>query len=140
MSKWNLIAVSIVAAVPGAFLAYLMVSAFLSGADSMSGIMMALVGITLATSATVALTPVGIAVFGGKQPAVAEEPETASAGAESAEELDEYDAESGELEEAEFASSGEIEDVDFATDEVAIAESGDEFDEFDIDFEDDDKK
>lgn len=140
MSKWNLIAVSIVAAVPGAFLAYLMVDAFLSGADAMSGTMMALVGITLATSATMALTPVGIAVFGGKEPAVAEEPEAASAGPESAEEIDDYDGASGELEEADFASSGEIEDVDFATDEVEIAESGDAFDEFDIDFEDDDQK
>jgi hypothetical protein len=56
---------SLVAAVPAAFLAFLLVMAFLNHADVMGGTLNAVVGVALLAAVATALMPVGILVFGG---------------------------------------------------------------------------
>jgi len=56
---------SLVAAVPAAFLAYLLVMAFVNHADTMGGTLNAVVGVALLAAAAAALMPVGILLFGG---------------------------------------------------------------------------
>ena len=79
MNKNQLALTSLTAALPGAFLAYLMVAAFLTGFEHMAMTLQALAGLTLLVSAGVALMPVAIIVFGPKveKPKKAEEGEEA---------------------------------------------------------------
>jgi hypothetical protein len=56
---------SLVAAVPASFLAFLLVMAFLNHADSMGGTLNAVVGVALLSAVATALMPVGILLFGG---------------------------------------------------------------------------
>jgi UPF0716 family protein affecting phage T7 exclusion len=105
-------ATSLVAAVPAAFLAFLMVSTFLGNADKMSGILMGLAGVTLLVSGLVAAMPIGILLFIPK--------EASAVGAQVAERKPAADA--GELE------SGEIEiddgELDEADEDVEIHTGG----------------
>lgn len=63
MSKWSLVAVSLVPAAVGGFLCFLMVMTFLQRAESLNGMLMGLAGMTLAVSALIAVMPLAIAVF-----------------------------------------------------------------------------
>ncbi|HID24360.1 MAG TPA: hypothetical protein EYP14_18435, partial [Planctomycetaceae bacterium] len=75
-TKRNLFLTSLVAALPAAVLAFLMIKAFLSYTEKMNVKLMTLAGITLLTSAVVALTPAAILVFAPKE---AEKPATETA-------------------------------------------------------------
>lgn len=144
MGKKQLIAVSLVAAVPGAFLAYLMVMAFLSGADKMGGILMGAAGLALVTGTLMAVTPIGLAIFvgrGDKSQAATAEP----VGNESGGEMETFsegvefddDAETSEYPVAEGSESEIVMDDSGFDDDDVFAEIDDDFD---IDFDDDDKK
>lgn len=68
MTRMQTAAASLVAAIPAALLAVLLVMAFLNSSENLKGIaLQALVGVTLLGGALVALMPVGILVFGGKK-------------------------------------------------------------------------
>lgn len=65
MSKLQLFFTSLVAALPGAALSYVLVMSFLGYADKSSGGMKGLVGFTLLLSIVVAVLPVMVLVTGG---------------------------------------------------------------------------
>lgn len=65
MTKSSSALMSLMAAIPGALLAFLLVMAFLSHADKMGGTLNAVVGVALLASIATALMPVGILLFGG---------------------------------------------------------------------------
>lgn len=61
----TLAGVSLIAAIPAAVVTLLMVLVFLQHTDKASVAMLGVVGVTMLASATVALMPVGIVLFGG---------------------------------------------------------------------------
>lgn len=65
MTKSSSALLSLVAAVPAAFLAFLLVMAFLNHADKMGGTLNAVVGVALLAAVATALMPVGVLLFGG---------------------------------------------------------------------------
>ena len=81
MSKNGLFLVSLVAAVPGAVLVYLMVMSFLQYAGNSSTWPKALAGMALLVGLLLTLMPVGILVFGGRkaEKAPVKEPSAGSA-------------------------------------------------------------
>lgn len=87
MSKLNLMLLSLVAAVPGGVLAYLMVAAFLTRSGDMTGTFQILAGLTLVVSALVAVVPIGILLFSKKEPKAEEEAEEGEPDASEDEEL-----------------------------------------------------
>ena len=136
MSKLSLLLTSLVAAIPGGYLTYLMVMTFLDRADQMSGTLMGLVGLTLAMSACVTLIPFGIAIFTPKGEKVA----SAGTAQEEAdvdvdEDLDEdLDGEAGGFGDDPIPDDFEVEDSG-AVDDV---ETGDlETFEYEVDGDDD---
>lgn len=131
---------SLIAAVPGALLAFLLVMAFLRHADKMGGTLNAVVGVALLCGVAAALMPVGILLFGGPRTAgkpksikaakTKGEPEAAAA-TEDAEELEE----SSEL----VATTDESDDLVMTADEPSSGEveaTSDEWDETDEGFSD----
>lgn len=160
MSKTSLALTSLVAAVPAAFLAYLMVMTFLSRAEHMTGMMQVLAGMTLLVSAVMMAMPAGILIFGPKagkakkkdeeaEELLADEDEEAI-GVESAAELDAdemdetvaYESDELEADVDEFeAEEGvfESDEADFETDafeaEVQAAGEDDFFDDLELDDE-----
>jgi len=85
-TKRNLILTSLVAAIPGAVLAFLMVRTFLSYAEKMNNVpLMAFAGLTLVASATLVLMPFGVWVFGPKELKPAARPKDEPAEEEAAE-------------------------------------------------------
>ena len=67
MTRMQTAAASLVAAIPAALLAVLLVMAFLNSSENPKGMTMVLVGATLACGLVLAAMPVGILVFGGKK-------------------------------------------------------------------------
>lgn len=65
MTKLQVALISLVAAIPGALLAYLMVMVFLNFSGGSSGFLKGLAGVSLLMGATLALMPAGIFVFAG---------------------------------------------------------------------------
>jgi len=63
VNRTGLVLVSLIIAIPGAFLTVLMVMNFLQRSSDLSGMLLVLSGLTLLVSALVALAPVGILVF-----------------------------------------------------------------------------
>lgn len=169
MTKSSSALLSLVAAVPAAFLAYLLVMAFVNHADTMGGTLNAVVGVALLAAAAAALMPVGILLFGGPRgaakPKAAKPPKPSKKKGkeEPAEPVEavgvaEVEEEAYVEEEQEFATAESVAMLDeFDADEDAgVAqdwdESGegasDEFefddalsdDELDFDFEDEDNR
>lgn len=126
----TLAGVSLVAAIPALIVAGLMVSAFLNYAGQASNTLLAVVGLTLLCSAALALMPVGIFVFHGRQRGAAKQAAAKTA------------ATSGDIPvtamTAEFDATGE---VDEASSEFEMSTGEFEADEFDdsefIEIEDD---
>lgn len=63
MNRNTFAAVSLIAAVPGAFMAYLLVMAFVNRFESMAGMFRIVSGLTLLVSAFLTVLPIGIIVF-----------------------------------------------------------------------------
>jgi hypothetical protein len=129
---------SLVAAVPAAFLAFLLVMAFLNHADGMGGTLNAVVGVALLAAVATALMPVGILLFGGpKAPA---KPKAAKAPKPSKKKGKDEPAEEEE-DAAAVAPDEAEEEVLVEEEEVVAAESDAMLDEFEADedagFEDD---
>lgn len=120
VSKLNLFAVSLVAAVPGAVLVWLLVSAFLGSSEMMGGTLLAVSAVSLLAAATVLFLPVGILIFTPSG-------ETATETEKSEDEQDEQEA--GESEDLEMfdetPSAAEGEEID-SGDEVSQAAIFDE--------------
>ena len=68
MTKSALAATSLIAAVPGGFLAFLTVKAFLDHADKMGGMLQVVTGTTLLVSGLMALSPAAILLFSKRAP------------------------------------------------------------------------
>ncbi|MGE3313524.1 MAG: hypothetical protein AB7O26_00320 [Planctomycetaceae bacterium] len=125
MTKSSLALVTIVSAIPGAFLACVLVGSLMTSFSDMPTMFIALVGLALLAAAAAALMPVGIMVFGGRggASAVVAAPKPAKE-KKSKKEKAEADAEP----EASDAAVAVVSDP-----EVEIAAEGDEF--FDADEE-----
>jgi len=130
VNKMTLTGVACVAAIPAAVVTFLMVMVFLQHTDKASGVMLALVGITMLASAAVALMPVGIFVLSGSKPGQGSEgadnsKKAAAAAAATMEVKAEYEA-TGEFEPSgEFVNSTEFEvnTGEFEIDEDDFGES-----------------
>lgn len=116
MSKLGLFFVSLVAAIPGGFLAVRLALDFLNRADQMETTLQVVSGLTLAMSTLVMLLPVGILIFG---PKTEKEPE---AGESSKAEISKADIpKAGVAVVAEPESEVIISPSDeFATDEISL--------------------
>lgn len=66
MNKFTYAAISLIGAIPGGYLAYLMVMAMVNHFSEMVTMMRVLTGLTLAAAAVVAVMPIGILVFASK--------------------------------------------------------------------------
>lgn len=131
MTRMQTAAASLVAAVPAALLAALLVMAFLSHSENLKGAVMGVVGGALVVSAGVALMPFGILIFGGKakkKPAAAAESQATAVvddedeSLATSDDIETADAEADELteevEETVDFDSGQLSDVaDTAFDE-----------------------
>ncbi|EDL59583.1 hypothetical protein [Gimesia maris] len=130
MSKLQLPLISLVAAIPGGFLAYLLVMAFLNHAESMPTMLLAVAGTTLLMSGVLVLMPLGALIFGPKGGA-----KKKGKGLEEAESFDEDDEELVSDSAAELSGEFEEDDFDEADDDMFESagdlEVGDDFDEFD---------
>ncbi len=149
MSKLQLPLMSLLAAIPGAFLTYLLVMAFLNNAEviSKSTVLLVFVSLTLLSSGFLAVFPVGALIFGPKgagkkakkskdEPEMeADEDDFEEEGddemfvADSAAEL------SGEIREGEFDVIDEDEDDGMSFDEVDEFDDGDFEDAADSEFD-----
>ena len=137
MSKTSYAALSLIAAIPAMFLCYLLTMAFLSHADKMHVVLSVVAGLTLLTSAAIAVTPVGIMLGGGKRTpkppkkskkaAKAEMAAAAAATAESAEDL--------EMDET-LSTDDELMDSADLDDELSDEWDAGESEEFDADVSD----
>ncbi|QDT43875.1 hypothetical protein Pan241w_39790 [Gimesia alba] len=144
MSKLQLPLMSLVAAIPGGFLTYLLVMAFLNHAEAMSTPLLGVAGLTLLLSGFLTILPIGALIFGPKgaskkkakdedqpEPA-AEEDEYAS---DSAAELSDEFAEDEFEDDDEMAASGD--DLDFGEeDEFSDSEISGEIEDEEFDFSD----
>lgn len=133
MSKTSLALTSLVAALPAAYLTYIMVMTFLSHAGGMPMGLTVLAGLTLLIAVALALMPAGVMIFGEKLGAAAPKqfkqvPAVDEHAEESFEEEAEI-AETGEFESAEEIDSGDVE----AYDEGDLFADTDALDEFDDD-------
>lgn len=120
MSKTSLCLVSLIAAIPGAGLAGLMVISFLNYADKSPGALKALAGVSLLLGGALALMPVAILVFAGpkapKKPKAAEgEPKDAASESQAVAAASDSVAESEEPGDGDTLAQSGDED-DFTTD------------------------
>lgn len=143
MTKSALAATSLVAAVPGGFMAYLAVMAFMNHMAAMPVLLQAVVGATLLCSAMMALSPLGILLFSKGAPKAAKAEKNADSSGIATVPARDSDAaldadELGDLEGDEgFEAAGELgEEDDLGDDAVAAEEdfSGESADETDGDF------
>jgi uncharacterized membrane protein len=147
MDKKSLFLVSFVAAVPGVYLAILMIQAFLDHFGNMDGIFLKLLaGGTLVVSALMAVLPVGIFLFVSKaKEAPSKEKDEQAAESDEAVDVLEEQADPEEIAEVEeIGELGADSDMGISTGEMELTEEGsgddifaegegDEFDEFDTD-------
>lgn len=139
--KKSLSAASLVVAIPGAFLGYLLVMAFLEspGFDNMAGFFKIISGLSLALVTLMVLMPVVILIFGPKA-----EPAEKKDQAEPAEALDEEDEDLSVGDEGDFADdqaddvfaeddADAFDDDEFGEDDFGDDDAFDDFDDFDDD-------
>lgn len=129
VTKYSLSAASLVAAVPAAFLAYVLVMAFLQkpGFDKMPGFFQIISGLALTLVTLMVLMPVGILIFGKKSDKPAE-PKEKPAGQDEADEEQAEAADEGE----DLAVDEEADDL-FEDDEFGDEEAFDDFEDEDED-------
>lgn len=124
---------SLVAAVPAALLAFLLVMAFLNHADAMGGTLNAVVGVALLAAVATALMPVGILIFGG--PRGAAKPKAAKAPKPSKKKGKDETPEEEPVAAATGLEEAEQEPLVDEEDEFATAESDAMLEEFEADEE-----
>jgi hypothetical protein len=149
VTKSALAATSLVAAVPGGFMAYLAVMAFLNHLDGMPTMLMVVTGTALAFSALMALTPVGILLFskGTPKPDKKEESGLAETAAvatvpardSTAEEESEAADETGFTPAEDFETESADDAVGAASEETMLSSGDSEFELEDDAFEFDDE-
>ena len=147
MSRLQLPLMSLVAAIPGGYLTYLLVMAFLNHAEAMSTPLLGVVGLTLLLSAVLTIMPVGALIFGpkgtakkkgkGKQEVDSVEEGEAVVPDSAADLSDEFGVDEFETEEEDDLASGD--DLDFGeTEDFSDSEISSEFEDDDFGFEEDD--
>lgn len=149
MSKLQLPLMSLVAAIPGAYLTYLLVMAFLNHAEAMSTTLLGVAGLTLLLSGFLVLMPLGALIFGSKgaskkkgkdedsfETEAVDEDEDDMISDSAAELSDEFEDDEFEEDDDALASG---DDLDFdEADEVSDSEVSGEISDDEFDFEDDD--
>ena len=136
---------SLVAAIPAAFLSYVLIAAMIFHSENLTTIAYVFLGITLIAALTAALMPVGIIVGGKRKPPVeqAAASKKGSVDSESAEEIEAIDDDVEAMEdsgsEMELLESSEF-DIGNSSDDELVAGSDDSLstdaiDEFDLDDE-----
>ncbi|QDV51986.1 hypothetical protein [Gimesia fumaroli] len=147
MSKLQLPLMSLVAAIPGGLLTYLLVMAFLNHAEAMSTTLLGVAGLTLLLSGFLTILPVGALIFGPKgaskkkskskdEPELeADEEDEDDFVSDSAAELSDEFAEDEFEEDDDMLASGD--DLDFGeVDELSDSEISGEIEEEEFDFSD----
>ncbi|MCA9069041.1 MAG: hypothetical protein KDA84_08970 [Planctomycetaceae bacterium] len=137
--KKSLSAASLVVAIPGAFLGYLLVMAFLQtpGFDNMAGFFKIISGLSLSLATLMVLMPLVILIFGPKAEPIDEASDTETADGKTADALEEDDEDEEEI--------SAVIDEDDQMDDAFEEEDADAFDDDDFgddgfdDFDDDDE-
>lgn len=141
MTKTQVVLTSLVAALPGAILSYLLVMVFLQFGGGKTVMMQALAAITLLMSIATVLAPAGLWVFGGPSAPRRKKAAKTADGDEDAEEVEEVEAaddddaevvsaasdDALEVEETEDATAGGFGD-DLAFEDEAVVEDVEEVD------------
>ena len=138
MSKTNLALSSLIAAIPGGFLAYLLVMAFLHHIGDMPMMLQVLVGLALVGCVVATLSPVGILVFVGGDGATKPKKEKKAKKGKKSEAVEEEDddmlvEEDDDLLLDEGGDDFATDDDDFGFDDAAVGEG----DDFELDFDED---
>ncbi len=145
MSKLQLPLMSLVAAIPGAYLTYLLVMVFLNHAEAMPAALTGIAGLTLLLSAFLVVMPIGAMIFGPKGASKKKkkgkgQPEDEDKDDDSAAELsDEFIAEDDG--DDEFSSEDEFavdDDDDFSDGGISAELSDGDLSDGEFGFEDDD--
>ena len=137
---------SLVAAIPAAYLGYVLVMAMLSYSESLSTNSYIVMGLTLLAAATAVLIPFGVMFGGSRKPAPAKVDEKKSTGddieaidddAEVSDEPSETIAALDDDDAVEEASDFDLAD---SSEEIVAQESDDAFEDFDLDEEEEEVK
>ena len=125
MTKGNLIATSLVGAIPGGFLAYFTIMAFINYAENMAVMLQVVTGTTLLFAVLMALSPIAILLFSKGQPKeeAAEESAASSAVAPVMDDAEEEFA-VDEPADDEVAEAAEFDDDSLGTDDEDMSLSG----------------
>jgi hypothetical protein len=145
VTKLQQMLTSLVAAIPAAYLIYVLVMAMLSYSESLSTIAYVVMGLTLLAAATALLIPFGVMFGGNRKPtpakgeakqstgddieAVDDDAEVSDEPSETIEALDDDDTEG--------ASEFELDD---SSEEIVAQDSDDAFEDFDLDEEEEEVK
>lgn len=137
---------SLVAAIPAAFLAYLLVMAMISHSENLNAIAYVVLGLTLLLTIVAALIPVGVMV-GGKAKKVVEKPAAKSESGDDVETLDE-DVEVAEGSSASIDVDGDLgdsEEFEMSDSDMSLGSdssdslSSEALDEFELDDEEEEE-
>ena len=145
MTKLQRMLTSLVAAIPAAYLVYVLVMAMLSYSESLSTISYVVMGLTLLAAATALLIPFGVMFGGSRKPA----PPKADAKQSTGDDIEAVDDDvevSDEPSETISALDDEVveEASDFeladSSDDIVSQESDDSFEDFDLEEEEEEVK
>lgn len=146
MTKLQQMLTSLVAAIPAAFLAYLLVMAMISHSENLNAIAYVVLGLTLLLTIVAALIPVGVMV-GGKAKKVVEKPAAKSESGDDVETLDE-DVEVAEGSSASIDVDGDLgdsEEFEMSDSDMSLGSdssdslSSEALDEFELDDEEEEE-
>lgn len=137
---------SLVAAIPAAYLIYVLVMAMLSYSESLSTIAYVVMGLTLLAAATALLIPFGVMFGGSRKPAAPKADANKSTGddIESVDDDVEVSDEPSEtieaLDDDDAVEAGSDFDLADSSEEIVAQDSDDAFEDFDIDEEEEEVK
>ncbi len=146
MTKLQRMLTSLVAAIPAAYLIYVLVMAMLSYSESLSTIAYVVMGLTLLAAATALLIPFGVMFGGSRKPAAPKADANKSTGddIESVDDDVEVSDEPSEtieaLDDDDAVEAGSDFDLADSSEEIVAQDSDDAFEDFDIDEEEEEVK
>ena len=123
MTKTNLALVLLVAAVPGALLLFVLVMAFLSYSENMSGALMGIAGLTLLLSGGAAALPVVAVMTGPRAPKAEPEGEAVAEAGSEAPQSEEYIVDEAQSTEVQAFEPGELEEEEPPSGEMDVADT-----------------
>ena len=146
MTKLQRMLTSLVAAIPAAYLIYVLVMAMLSYSESLSTIAYVVMGLTLLAAATALLIPFGVMFGSSRKPAAPKADANKSTGddIESVDDDVEVSDEPSEtieaLDDDDAVEAGSDFDLADSSEEIVAQDSDDAFEDFDIDEEEEEVK